>query len=228
MRSLLLSALFAISAFSATTQPADAPATQPATQAARLKVACLGDSITYGAKIDDRQAFSYPAQLQQLLGDRYDVQNFGIGGVTLLKKGNRPYWEQRRLSAAADFQPDIVVIMLGTNDSKPMNWSHKDDFAANYKELIQRFADLPTHPKIWLCHPVPAFKGDHDIRDEVIRTEIIPLVDAVAKEMNLKTIDCYTPLVGKQQFFPDTIHPNADGARVIAQTVHKALRPADE
>ena len=200
----------------------EAPAsTRPA--AAIIKIACVGDSITFGATLKDREHESYPAQLQRMLGERYQVGNLGYSGATLLKKGNRPYWDSRRFAAALEFAPDIVVIKLGTNDSKPDNWKHKDEFHNDLIDLVKRFQALPCHPTVWLCHPVPAFPGNYGIRDEVIREEIIPIIDAVAKEQNLKVIDLYAALSGKKDLFPDTIHPNAEGARLIAREVCRSL-----
>ncbi|HSV13091.1 MAG TPA: GDSL-type esterase/lipase family protein, partial [Tepidisphaeraceae bacterium] len=110
---------------------AETPATQ-SSSAKLTKVACVGDSITYGSRIEDRAHDSYPAQLGRMLGDQYNVRNFGVSGATLLKKGDRPYNKTKEYQPALDFAADIVVIMLGTNDSKPQNISHKDEFVADY------------------------------------------------------------------------------------------------
>jgi acyl-CoA thioesterase-1 len=205
---------------------ADAPSTQPA-----LKIACVGDSITYGSGTKDPKSDSYPAQLQKLLGEKYLVSNFGVGGATMLKKGNKPYWKEENFDDAKEVAPDIVVIKLGTNDSKPENWKFKDEFKANLTEMVDQFAALPSHPTIWLCHPVPAFPGNWGIRDQVIHEEIIPMIDAVSKEKKLKVIDLYAALSGKPELFPDTVHPNNAGARLIALEVFRSLTgkpyPAD-
>ncbi len=123
----------------------------------KIRVACVGDSITYGAGIKDREHNSYPAQLQKLLGDGYEVRNFGVNGRTLLSKGDLPYVKERTYQDALAFKPNIVVIKLGSNDSKPQNWKHADEFEADYKKLVESFRDLPTKPKVYLCTPVPAY-----------------------------------------------------------------------
>lgn len=87
-----------------------------------IKVACVGDSITFGAGIKNREKDSYPAQLQAMLGSGFKVGNFGISARTLLKKGDRPYWKEQIYRDALAFQPDYVIIKLGTNDIKPKNW----------------------------------------------------------------------------------------------------------
>ena len=113
-----------------------------------IKVACVGDSITFGAAIKDRKTNCYPAQLGRMLGEGYRVANFGVNAATMLKKGNKPYWKLKQFQAAQDTQPDIVIIKLGTNDTKPHNWKHKDAYAANYTEMVKRFQGLDSKPKV--------------------------------------------------------------------------------
>lgn len=187
------------------------------------KVACVGDSITFGAGVKNRGANSYPVQLGKLLGQDYQVKNFGVNGATMLKKGDKPYWKLGAYKAALKFEPDVVVIKLGTNDTKPHNWKHKADYVANYLEMISSFKALKSKPTIWVCYPVPAYPERWGISDKTIRTEVKPLLDAVAKESNVKIIDLYTALSDKPKLFPDKIHPNAAGAKIIAETVHKAI-----
>jgi len=197
----------------------------PSTRPAPVRIACVGDSITFGSGLKDRHHDSYPSQLGRMLGDGYEVQNFGVSGSTLLKKGDRPYWDQRRFTAAREFNPDLVIIMLGTNDSKPQNWSHKADFASDLAALVKTFRDLPSHPQVDLCRPVPAFPGKYGIRDEVIHKQIIPIIDRVAKEQQCKIIDLYAALTGHGDLFPDTVHPNAEGAKLMAKSVYDAIQP---
>ena len=220
----LVALLLAGQCFRSALRADDAPATQPG----EVKVACIGDSITFGSGLKDRHKESYPAQLQAMLdeaggGKNWEVQNFGVSGATLLKKGDRPYWDQKRFAAAKQFNPDLVIIKLGTNGSKPQNWEHKADFAADLAALIEEFRALPSRPQVWLCRPVPAFPGKYGIRDEIIRNEILPIIDAVAKQQNIPLIDLYIALGNHPEHFPDTIHPNANGARRMAEEVHKAL-----
>ncbi len=205
--------------------PAGVRADEPAAKHAAppVRVACVGDSITFGSGIKDRDHQSYPAQLQAMLGGAYEVKNFGVSGATLLNAGDNPYTKQKAFEAAKAFKPNIVVIKLGTNDSKPQNWSHKDEFAADAKAMVEAFQSLETKPRVYLCRPVPAYPGNWGIRDEIIKNEVIPLIDAAAKEKDAQLIDLYAALSDKPAMFPDKVHPNADGARVIAATVYNAL-----
>jgi acyl-CoA thioesterase-1 len=184
-----------------------------------IRVAAVGDSITYGYSIRNRDVNSYPAQLKKKLGTRWSVGNFGMNGATLLKKGNRPYWETEKLSNISEFQPSVIVINLGANDSKSMNWQFRDQFVPDYIELITFFRQLKSNPQIFICYPVPAYPGRFGIRDHIIKNEIIPLINQVAEETGIKIIDLYKALSYKKELFPDTVHPNAEGAELIAETI---------
>lgn len=118
-----------------------------------VRVACVGDSITQGHGVDSGR--SYPSQLQEMLGSTWLVKNFGLGGRTLLRKGDLPYWRESAFGEACDFQPDVVVIMLGTNDLKPNNWIHRAEFVSDYQDLVETFQELKSHPRIFLCTPPP-------------------------------------------------------------------------
>jgi acyl-CoA thioesterase-1 len=200
----------------------------PLTAEAQL-VACIGDSITAGAGISNVQTNGYPAQLQRFLRGYYggwQVQNFGVGGTTMLRQGDSPYIRQGAYTAAQTYNPDIVVIMLGTNDSKPQNWQYKDSFIDDYCAMIDVFQGLPSRPRVWICKPVPAFQENFGIRPAVIRDEIVPMIDEIARRKNVPVIDLYTALLGYGSLFPDGIHPNAEGAGVIARTVASFLMGA--
>lgn len=188
-----------------------------------IRVACVGDSITFGAGIKDRSQNSYPAQLANMLGDQWQVRNFGVNGATLLKTGDRPYWDQKAYAGALAFKPDVVIIKLGTNDSKPGNWRHKSDFVNDYGALIQSFQELESSPRIWICLPVPAFPARWGISDEVIAGEVIPRIGQVAEQTGLPVIDLHAALNGRAEMFPDKIHPDARGADLMAQEIFTAV-----
>ncbi len=190
----------------------------------KIKVACVGDSITEGAGVKDPKN-RYPAQLSELLGESYDVKNFGNSGSTMLDNGDKPYKKQKSYTDSVAFIPDIVVIKLGTNDSKPQNWAKKDGFAASMKSLVEAFLKANPKAKVFLCYPVPVIaQGNFGIRDEIVKNEIIPLIKQTAEEMKLSIIDLYAALDGKPELFPDRVHPNDDGAKLIAKTVCEALK----
>ena len=189
-----------------------------------VRVACVGDSITFGSGVDGRVSNAYPAVLQRLLGEKYVVKNFGVSGMTLLKKGDKPYWKNRAFQDATDFQPNIVVIKLGTNDSKPQNRTNITEFATDLAAMVDHFAALDPKPKIYLCLPVPVYKVLAGINEESVSGEIIPAIKKVAAEKKVRIIDLHTALANQPALFPDGVHPNADGAKLIAETVHKSIR----
>lgn len=188
-----------------------------------IRVACVGDSITYGSRLTKRMANCYPTQLGNILGDKYNVQNFGVSGRTALSKGDRPYIQTEKYQDALNFEPNIVIIKLGTNDTKSQNMAHIDEFEKDVSSLVESFQTLRTKPTIYLCLPVPAFmKGKHIDADRV-KNVIIPKVQNVAKKYNLETINLHNVFDGKGEFFPDKIHPNAEGAKMMAETISKRI-----
>ncbi len=186
-----------------------------------IKVACVGDSITQGAGA--QKGKSYPSQLQALLGDGYQVGNFGVSGRTLLKKGDFPYWKERKYQDALAMEPAIVIIMLGTNDTKPHNWKHEAEFDADYRGLVKSFQALKSKPKVFVCRPVPVpGKGNFGINEENIQKEI-PRVDALAKELGCGVIDMHAALEKFPELLPDRVHPNTAGAGEMAKAAAKAI-----
>jgi len=188
-----------------------------------MRVACVGDSITKGYGLEEPSVQSYPSQLASMLGDGWSVKNYGLTNSTLLQKGDDPYIHSSTFAESQTFAPQIVVILLGTNDSKPLNWQHKEDFVADYTALIRSYQALGSSPQIWIAYPPPAFPGIAGISDSTIREEIIPLINIVAQNTSVGVIDLYTPLSSREDLFPDTVHPNAEGARIIAETVYSAI-----
>ncbi|MCD8165749.1 MAG: GDSL-type esterase/lipase family protein [Bacteroides sp.] len=189
----------------------------------KVKVACVGNSITFGAGIKNRARDSYPAVLGQLLGEKYEVRNFGVSGRTLLNKGDRPYMKEECFQEALQFDPDIVIIKLGTNDTKPQNWVHQADFKRDMITLIDAFRDLSSNPEVWLCYPATAYSAEWGINDSIIVAGVIPIIAEVASEKGLRIIDLHSATAGMEENFPDKIHPNEAGAKIMARTVYKAL-----
>lgn len=179
-----------------------------------VKVACVGDSITAGP---------YPGQLQKVLGDKWEVKNYGVGGRTLLKKGDAPWWNEQAYKDAHAFNPDVVVIMLGTNDTKPQNFAHADDFYGDYKELIETFKALPSKPHIWIMRPCPVpDPGNYGINEKNLDV-YLPQIDKLAAEENVGEIDIHAALEGKPELLPDHVHPNEAGSEIMAETVAHAI-----
>ena len=217
MKQLLL-AIFAVSLASALHA---AESLAPKADGTPLRLACVGDSITQGVGAGNGMA--YPTQLQALLGKGWEVGNFGVSGRTLLRKGDNPYWKEAAYAKALEFKPDAVIIMLGTNDTKPQNWKHKAEFEGDYRDLVKSFLDLPSKPRVFICRPVPVpGKGNFGINDTALQ-EQMPVYAKLAEELKVDVIDMYAALDGKPEMLPDRVHPNAEGAGEMAKAAAKAL-----
>jgi lysophospholipase L1-like esterase/dienelactone hydrolase len=189
-----------------------------------VRVACIGNSITDGYGIDMRAKYGYPAQLQGLLGDGYWVKNFGVSARTMLNKGDWPYMNELAWKDALAFKPDVVVIKLGTNDSKPENWKYGSEFKQDLQQMITTLRRNGS-PKIYLCTPIPAFKPSWNINDKVITDEIIPIQQKVAKQYGLQIIDLHTLMANDgDKMVEDGIHPDEKGAKKMADIIAEALR----
>ncbi|MDB4980292.1 MAG: hypothetical protein JWM82_1044, partial [Myxococcales bacterium] len=190
--------------------------------AAAIGVACVGDSIT--------QLTGWTNKLQTHLGAAYLVANDGVSGTTLLKKGDSPYWPTNQFTQSHTTNPAIVVIMLGTNDSKPFNWNtHKGEFVGDYEALVDTYTALPSHPRIFLNLCPPAGTNGFQISGPVIENEINPMIKQIAAAKGLPIIDVFTAF-GGHDFDPtlfgsagDQVHPGDKGAQRIADTVYAAL-----
>lgn len=185
---------------------------------ALTKVACVGDSITAGSGIKKPSVDGYPAVLGAILGKDYEVKNFGVSGRTLLEKADHPYTKEKKYTASLNFEPNIVIIKLGTNDSKPQNWKFKDEYEANLKALIKTYQDLPSKPLVILATQMYVGKsGKFGISQKIVKNEIRPLTLKIAKELNLPVIDFYPAIDGKDELLCDGIHPNEAGAKEMAK-----------
>ncbi len=197
---------------------------------AKRHIACVGDSVTYGCTLPLFFLRRYPAALQKLLGAETQVAAFAVNDRTLQSTGNKPYRKEKAFQQSKAFLPGAVVILLGTNDSKDSNWISEEAFRQQYRELIDEYRALPSKPRILLCTPPCAFAPinrffyiTNDAKLDRI-PEIATLVRSVAEEQNLETVDLYAQTEGRRDLFgPDGLHPNAAGAKLIADTVYRAL-----
>lgn len=192
----------------------------------RIKVACIGNSITYGYGLPDRATQSYPVQLQKMLGESYQVENFGKSGATLLNKGHRPYMQQDEYHRAIDFAGDIVVIHLGINDTDPRDWpDYRDFFVKDYIALIDSFRVANPEARIMIARLTPIadrhprfLSGTRDWHGEIQLA-----IENVARYAEVQLIDFHKPLYPYPFMLTDAVHPDPEGAFVLAQTVYSAI-----
>ncbi|MBF9252697.1 sialate O-acetylesterase [Pontibacter sp. 172403-2] len=194
--------------------------------AQQLKVACIGNSVTYGYGIENREQFSYPAQLQELLGPKYEVANFGLSGATLLLKGHRPYVQSQQYKDAMAYKPDIAIIHLGLNDTDPRNWpNYRDEFVGDYYRLIDTLCAVNPDVRVYICRLTPIFSG-HPRFQSGTRDwfwQIQSLLPVIAQSKHTGLIDLHTPLYHRPDLFPDELHPTKEGAAILAATVYSAI-----
>ena len=182
-----------------------------------IRVACVGDSIT--------EITGYPSDLQQLLGDTYSVGNFGSTGSTVLLNSWKPYMNQSQFKDAQAFNPDIVVIMLGTNDDLKELEQYNESFEEDYSTLVFSFQQLESSPQILIANSPPIFSNSSDLSPSYLANTIIPFIDDVANKMNLPLIDIYDSFGNHTDYFQDGVHPNSEGAALIASDVYSAIDP---
>jgi len=181
----------------------------------KIRVACVGDSITGGTY--------YPLDLWMLLGSNYTVGTFGVGGSTASLDSGKPYMNESAFQDAKEFQPNIVIIMLGTNDANSLIRQSNGSFAEDYVKLIAEFQALSSKPKIWIVKPPPVFSNGTTPNAETFRDNVIPTIEQVANQTNLPIIDVYSALANNSDFFPDGVHPDSEGAILIANEIYKAI-----
>lgn len=189
----------------------------------QLRIACIGDSITWGAGLEDRFSQSYPVVLGSLLAPRAVTRGFGFNGRVASSEGDYPYMLENKYDTVKMWLPDVVTIMLGTNDSKPHNWN-REKFVEGYLAMIDDLRSIDSHPRIVLITPTPAGDNKHAIRDSVIRNEVIPAIHAVAKKRHLPVVDMYTPFEDARELFPDNVHPGVEGSARIADVLAGELQ----
>ena len=157
--------------------------------AQKIKVACVGNSITYGAYVANRELNCFPVQLQAWLGEEYEVVNFGVSGTTALCEGLYPYVETEQYRRSLDYNPDVVIIKLGTNDANHRNDKWRANFGHDYRKLVDVYRNLPSRPRVILMTPVRCFLQSN--QDQVICKEIIPVIEQTAYERNLDIINLH-------------------------------------
>ena len=200
-------------------------------KAGQIKVACVGDSITYGHSVSGWSKNQYPAVLQELLGDSYHVANFGVSGACVNKKGNKPYISRTVYEESIKYDADILVLMLGSNDSKPKNWIDMETFLEQYSELLDTYLKEDNSPKVYIGICAKAYYADGNTKGKArynIRPEIVDQIAAALKQEYEKEdvviVDIHNLTAGHPEWFEkDGVHPNKDGAKAIAGEVADAI-----
>jgi lysophospholipase L1-like esterase len=179
------------------------------------RIAMVGDSITAGT--------NYANDLWLMLGSKYVLGNFGVNGATIYAKSDNPWVETPAYKAAKQFEPQIVVIMLGTNDANPALGETNSEFIQEYTSLVTQFQQLASKPKVWIAKPPPIFSNNDGLNGTYLVQNIIPDIEQVANNTGAPVIDIYDALLGHSAFFPDGVHPDPDGSVLVANVTYAAL-----
>lgn len=180
-----------------------------------FRVACVGDSITAGTQ--------YTVDLWQMLGSNYVVGNFGISGATVSLCSDNPYANTSALPVAKNFEPQVVIIMLGTNDANADLNETNTGFVNNYVQLINQFQGLASKPKLWIVLPPPIFNNSAGLSPNYLAQNILPDIQQVANKTGASLIDVYHPMLNSSKYFPDGVHPDSDGSEVIATIMYNTV-----
>jgi lysophospholipase L1-like esterase len=179
-----------------------------------VKVACVGDSIT--------ELSGYPFKLQLLLGYNFNVENFGVSGSTASVNSNISYVNQTAFQKALAFQPDFVILMLGTNDANRAT-CYDTDIADDYMRIVLAFQSLQSRPEIVAVDSPPIYSTYSGYNNTYLVNNIIPAINYVADTLDLPTVDMYNTL-NNSDYFADGIHPNENGATILADTLYGAVQ----
>jgi lysophospholipase L1-like esterase len=189
----------------------------------RIKVACVGDSITYGELCTNGNVAtqSYPAQMQALLGDEYKVYNYGVNGATMMKDASKPYTDQSAYSDSLKCNPDIVIIMLGTNDANGSNPPKLGNFTKDALDLVETYKNLESNPKIYIATSATCYFTD--AQPGIITDRVVPMQKFVAEQTGSTLIDIHESTKNIKNLFPDNLHPDVQGYGLIAGVMCAAL-----
>lgn len=196
----------------------------------RVRITCAGDSLTYGSGVlKSREIDSYPSQLQVKLGTGYLVSNYGLRNATAASTGDLPYVESEQYKESLKSNPDIVVLMLGTNDTKVDNWN-----PADYKEgllkMVKAYQSLETKPVVYLmrspyCFPIEGNDhAEYQVQETIVNGELGDIISEVAEETGVNLIDLKAITEGKEYLYTDGIHFTAQGYDLISDKVYNEIK----
>lgn len=196
----------------------------------QVRMAMIGNSITYGSGLPSPGTQNFAAQLDNLLsntyGDTVDVRNYGVSGRTLLRDTDKSIWKEFKFRQALEFVPDVCVILLGTNDSKPDYWSaYGTNFLNDYLHLIDTFQFRNPNTTFIVCYPPPIFPdAPYDHSNTTLENEIIPLIDSVVTLTGAQLVDFHYAFADSVHLFPDKLHPDTTGAGYMAEMLYDTLQ----
>jgi lysophospholipase L1-like esterase len=201
--------------------------TKPSAQQRKIVVGCIGDSNTATGSASDKGLYTWPVQLENVLGNSYQVKNLGYSGATLQNApADLPWTGTSQYDRHRDLNAAISIIALGTNDSKSKNWIANSParYREDYINLIEEIQHYPSLPEVCLLMPIKAFSGTAGINNAVVDGEIRPIVRDIAKTMGVTLIDGYSATENLGHLLPDGIHLNDEGLRILTGKIASVLQ----
>lgn len=184
-----------------------------------IRVVCIGDSITQGTGSTEQGEYSWPAQLQKLLGSGYVVFDNAMHGCTLAS------WQKGWMNESTSLlNADIIICAIGTNDYIGGRTTfNAETYKAAYTDFLKRAGGYSTvSPRIYVSKP-PRLPSE----DLKARAEVWKMFDEISAENNWPTVDFLAPLSGQSQNYTDGLHLNNRGYAIMAETAFSSL-PAPE
>ncbi len=195
----------------------------------RVRITCVGDSLTYGSGVlKTRDIDSYPSQLQEKLGIGYLVNNYGLRNATASESGDLPYLHSKQYKESLESKPDIVILMLGTNDTKVANWD-AEQYEAGLMKLVESYKALETNPTIYIMksphvYPINGDEAEYTIQIPVVDNELGPIVDKVAANTGIQVIDLYSITGDMADMYTDGVHFKKGGYKYITGAIYDAIK----
>lgn len=194
-----------------------------------IKVACIGDSITYGDGLEQREQECYPAQLGRLLGEKYEVKNFGCNAACASANGSKPYVAQKVFKDALAFEPDVLIVMLGTNDSKESEWKTPDKIREGLAQIVGDFRKRSPKCRVIICTPPVMETESWGLQANVVANGLRDLLKRFSQDNDLQLVDVFAVTnEAVEPIHSDGVHLNPAGAKLVAQTVHKRVTAKDK
>lgn len=190
------------------------------------RIACVGDSITWGFTIVNRRKYSYPALLQQRLGDEYEVRNFGYNDAAARFDADTPYVKKHVYQDSLEWNPDVVLLMLGSNDTKRRNWD-PEIFRHDYTRIVKSYLKLPSKPRVILIAPIQIFQPMHipvlGLYSETMENGVRPAIREIASETGLELVNLAN-LFTDSKYMMDGVHPQREGAKMLEEAIFKGVK----
>lgn len=188
----------------------------------QIKVACVGDSNTYGHGITPWFLYNYPKVLGDMLGEGYVVNNYGHHGATCQSTGDQPYVSYADYKNSIKFEADILIFMLGSNDAKAENWLGEDAFKQEYLARLDEYRASNPDMIIYLCTPPTSYRKNSE---NPARVEIIAdIVREIAEEQGLYLIDVNDFTENREDIYiEDGAHLSNEGAAELARLIFSAI-----